>query len=112
MPGTPSKLHGIQHNIRRPYNTMTLQSAPGVPASKGRPITGKVSDGYYWYNNLTYGKDVSQNPFFYGSYLGHTKKNEPIHRSIEEAFQADAIAGTVILTLLPFYLSTFHPFLI
>jgi hypothetical protein len=33
--------------------------------------------GFNWYKNLTYGDNTSINPFFYGTYLGATKKEEP-----------------------------------
>ena len=37
--------------------------------------------GFKWYNNLTFGENVSINPFFYGTYLGKTSGNEPAFRS-------------------------------
>ena len=55
-----------------------MQLAPGIPASKRRPPSGTLPEwGFTWYDNLTYGENTSINPFFYGTYLGPTKKEEP-----------------------------------
>lgn len=73
---------------------MTLQLAPGIPASKRRPQSGTLPEwGFHWYNNLTYGTNVSINPFFYGNYLGATKPSEPIFRSEDMAYQCDALSS-------------------
>lgn len=37
--------------------------------------------------------NTSLNPFFYGTYLGETKKNEPVTRNKNQAFQADAVGA-------------------
>lgn len=94
MPGTPEKLPVVKHGVHRPYNSMTLQIAPGIPANKKRPPPGTLPEwGFHWYQNITFGDNVSINPFFYGTYLGPTKKEEPAYRSPEEAYQADAIGS-------------------
>ena len=49
--------------------------------------------GFHWYNNISYGRNVSINPFFYGTYLGPTKDEEPAFRSQDEAYQYDAIGS-------------------
>jgi len=78
MPGPSTKLPIVKNNVRRPYTSMTLQLAPGIPASKRRPAPGTLPEwGFHWYKNLTYGENVSINPFFYGTYLGGTKPEEP-----------------------------------
>lgn len=94
MPGMPDKLPVVEHNVHRPYNSMTLQIAPGIPANKKRPPPGTLPKwGFHWYENITFGENVSINPFFYGTYLGPTRKEEPAYRSPEEAYQADAIGS-------------------
>ena len=78
MPGPSTKLPIVKNNVHRPYTSMTLQLAPGIPASMRRPSPGTLPEwGFHWYSNLTYGEDVSINPFFYGTYLGATKIEEP-----------------------------------
>ena len=49
--------------------------------------------GFEWYQNLTYGSNVSINPFFYGNYLGPTKRKEPVRRSKAESYQCDSISA-------------------
>ena len=49
--------------------------------------------GFTWYQNLTYGTNVSLNPFFYGNYLGPTKAKEPVKRSKAESYQCDSISA-------------------
>jgi len=95
MPGDPDvKLPVVKHGVHRPYNSMTLQLAPGVPVNAKRPLPGTLPEwGYNWYNHLTYGRNVSINPFFYGTFLGPTKEQEPVHRTIDEAYQCDAIGS-------------------
>lgn len=57
--------------------------APGIPSSQRRPFAGTLPEwGFKWYQNLTYGLNASINPFFYGTYLGATKANEPGTRLI------------------------------
>jgi hypothetical protein len=78
MPGKPGALPVVHNGVQRPYNSMTLQLAPGVPPSKKRPQFFTLPEwGFTWYKNLTYGPETSVNPFFYGSYLGPTTKQEP-----------------------------------
>ena len=75
--------------------------APGVSSTRQRPTPGYLPSslkGDVWYSNLTYGPTVSQNPYFYGSYLGPTRKNEPIYRSADEAYQADALGALLPLS--------------
>jgi beta-glucanase (GH16 family) len=44
MAGPPhSPLPMVKNNISRPYSSMTLQLAPGIPAAKKRPFAGTVS---------------------------------------------------------------------
>ncbi|KAL7533758.1 hypothetical protein ACHAXR_005437, partial [Thalassiosira sp. AJA248-18] len=79
--------------------------APGIP--NNRPQSGsqpvrtvdKTHSGYAtsvaenWYDNLTVAGNTSLNPFFYGTYLGVTKPNEPVTRNKNQAFQADAVGA-------------------
>ncbi len=75
-----------------------MQLAPGVDASRLRPPAGSLPEwGYEWYNNLSYGHNVTINPYFYGTFLGPTKKEEPVYRSPEEAYQCDAIGALMQL---------------
>lgn len=74
-----------------PYPT---QVAPGIPENQKRPQSMTLPEwGFTWYQNLTYGLNVSQNPFFYGNYLGPTKKKEPVRRSKAESYQCDSIGA-------------------
>ena len=94
MPGKSDPLPVVTDNLHRPYSSMTLQVAPGIPASMKRPPSGTRPDmGFHWYNNITYGRNVSINPFFYGTYLGPTSPKEPAFRSPDEAYQYDAIGS-------------------
>ena len=43
MPGPSGKLPIVKNDVQRPYNSMTLQLAPGIPASKKRPSPGMDS---------------------------------------------------------------------
>jgi len=106
--------------IMLPYADMTLQVAPGIPDN--RPQSGsqpvrKVDhshSGYAtsvaqnWYDNLTVAGNTSLNPFFYGTYLGETKKGEPVTRSKKQAFQADAVGA--MKQLGPEHFKTPHTF--
>lgn len=79
--------------------------APGIPDN--RPQSGSqpvrtidtTTSGYAtsqaenWYDNLTVAGNTSLNPFFYGTYLGPTKPNEPVTRNANQAFQADAVGA-------------------
>eukprot|EP00602_Paraphysomonas_sp_CaronLab_P012455 CAMPEP_0185041464 /NCGR_PEP_ID=MMETSP1103-20130426/40766_1 /TAXON_ID=36769 /ORGANISM="Paraphysomonas bandaiensis, Strain Caron Lab Isolate" /LENGTH=529 /DNA_ID=CAMNT_0027581193 /DNA_START=186 /DNA_END=1772 /DNA_ORIENTATION=+ len=94
MPGEMGRLPFVKKPIERPYVAMTLQVAPGIPESKKRPLSGTLPEwGFTWYDNLTYGENVSINPFFYGSYLGETKTLEPVGRSKKESYQCDAVGA-------------------
>ena len=61
-----------------------------------------------WYDNLTVAGNTSLNPFFYGTYLGETKKNEPVTRNKNQAFQADAVGA--MKQLGPEHFKTPHTF--
>jgi hypothetical protein len=79
--------------------------APGIPDN--RPQSGSqpvrtidtTTSGYAtsqaqsWYDHLTVAGNTSLNPFFYGTYLGPTKPNEPVTRNANQAFQADAVGA-------------------
>ncbi len=103
MPGTNEALPST--DVRRPYAAMTLQVAPGVttnrPNSGQAPVTKPTSglDGHApmpaqsWYDGLEYGSNTTINPFFYGTYLGETKPEEPTLRTKAEAYQADAVGA-------------------
>ena len=98
-------LPGTSPNVSLPYVDMTLQVAPGIP--ENRPQTGHpplkedilTDKGFTefaaqtWYDDLIFHGNTSINPFFYGTYLGETKKGEPVTRSKKEAFQADAVGA-------------------
>lgn len=84
--------------------------APGVvdgrPQNGHQPLRQSVlaSNGYAefvkdtWYEGLEMNGNTSVNPFFYGTYLAETKPNEPVSRSKEQAFQADAVGAAHQLT--------------
>eukprot|EP00596_Hydrurales_sp_CCMP1899_P010011 CAMPEP_0119039412 /NCGR_PEP_ID=MMETSP1177-20130426/8873_1 /TAXON_ID=2985 /ORGANISM="Ochromonas sp, Strain CCMP1899" /LENGTH=582 /DNA_ID=CAMNT_0007003233 /DNA_START=119 /DNA_END=1864 /DNA_ORIENTATION=- len=98
MPGPDSKLPMLKNNVHRPYSSMTLQLAPGIPASQHRPFAGTLPEwGFTWYKNLTYGANTSINPFFYGTYLAATKASDPIGRSTKESYQCDALSSMMTL---------------
>jgi len=106
--------------IMLPYADMTLQVAPGIPDN--RPQSGSqpvrsvdhshsgyaTSVAQNWYDNLTVAGNTSLNPFFYGTYLGETKKGEPVQRSKKQAFQADAVGA--MKQLVPEHFKTPHTF--
>jgi hypothetical protein len=52
--------------------------------------------------------NTSLNPFFYGTYLGETKKNEPVTRNKNQAFQADAVGA--MKQIVPEHFKTPHTF--
>jgi hypothetical protein len=88
---------------------MTLQLAPGIPASKRRPAPGTLPEwGFHWYKNLTYGDNVTINPFFYGTYLGSTKPEEPSKSCCLTPTPDTVTALSQILTIHPFS-PTPHP---
>ena len=105
MPGEQGFLPSTTPKVERPYGAMTLQVAPGV--TKNRPNSGQApvrvanagTNGHppappqSWYENLGFGGNTSVNPFFYGTWLGETKPNEPVHRTKLEAYQADAVGA-------------------
>jgi beta-glucan synthesis-associated protein KRE6 len=94
MPGKAGVLPLTKPAVSRPYGTSTLQIAPGIPTEAHRPPSGTRPEwGFHWYSNLSFGFNVSINPFFYGTYLGSTNSNEPAFRSKREAYQADAISS-------------------
>ena len=84
--------------------------APGVvdgrPQNGHQPLRQSVlaSNGYAefvkdtWYEGLEMNGNTSVNPFFYGTYLAETKPNEPVSRTKEQAFQADAVGAAHQLT--------------
>ena len=99
MPGEDTPLPIVSDNLSRPYSSMTLQLAPGIPPRDNRPFSGTLPEwGFNWYKNLTFGKETSINPFFYGTFLAATKKEEPIGRSKDESYQCDALGSLVQLT--------------
>lgn len=109
MPGPSGKLPFLKNNVQRPYTAMTLQIAPGIPASKKRPPAGALPEwGFHWYKNLSYGQNVSINPFFYGTYLASTNTLEPVTRSKAESYQCDAIGS--MMTLNDSYWNSMHKF--
>lgn len=61
-----------------------------------------------WYEGLELHGNTSINPFFYGTYLGETKPGEPVTRTKEQAFQADAVGAAHQLT--PSHFNRTHTF--
>lgn len=110
MSGKTGWLPSTDPQIAAPYASMTLQTAPGI--TKRRPSFGYQPRFYAtngtggqppypaqnWYRNLKYMGNTSINPFFYGTYLGPTKPNEPVQRTEKQAFQADAVSAMHQLT--------------
>eukprot|EP00545_Synedropsis_sp_CCMP1620_P006884 CAMPEP_0119010080 /NCGR_PEP_ID=MMETSP1176-20130426/4779_1 /TAXON_ID=265551 /ORGANISM="Synedropsis recta cf, Strain CCMP1620" /LENGTH=714 /DNA_ID=CAMNT_0006962689 /DNA_START=104 /DNA_END=2248 /DNA_ORIENTATION=+ len=106
--------------IEIPYADFTLQVAPGIktnrPQSGGSPVrtNKKAANGHVtpteqtWYDGLVMKGNTSINPFFYGTYLGETKPNEPVTRTKKQAFQADAVGAIHQLTAAHF--NTTHTF--
>lgn len=105
MAGKGGKLDETVPPIEIPYVDMTLQVAPGI--TRNRPTEGyqpvrktkistetghiqSVADN--WYDIELHG-NTSLNPFFYGTYLGETKPEEPVQRTKYQAFQADAVGA-------------------
>ena len=113
-------LPGTSPNVSLPYVDMTLQVAPGIP--ENRPQTGHpplkedilTDKGFTefaaqtWYDDLIFHGNTSINPFFYGTYLGETKKGEPVARTKKEAFQADAVGA--MHQLVPAHFRRMHTF--
>jgi hypothetical protein len=75
--------------IERPYQSASLQVAPGV--DNKRPVLGQRPRPGHWYTNLEYGNQsiVDLNPFFYGVTLVHKPKSR--------TYQADAISANMQL---------------
>ena len=113
-------LPGTSPNVSLPYVDMTLQVAPGIP--ENRPQTGHpplkedilLDKGFTefaaqtWYDDLIFHGNTSINPFFYGTYVGETKKGEPVTRSKKEDFQADAVGA--MHQLVPAHFRRMHTF--
>jgi hypothetical protein len=99
---------------------LRTQVAPGVttnrPQSGGAPQRHKIvsPNGHTefsaqtWYDGLRMEGNTSINPFFYGTYLAETKPGEPVTRSKEQAFQADAVGVAHQLT--PSHFERTHTF--
>lgn len=87
MQGNDEKLPST--NIKRPYQSCSLQIAPGM--ERDRPVLGKLPHKGHWYTHLEYaGTNKSElNPFFYGSTLVHTPKSF--------TYQADGISANLQL---------------
>ena len=106
--------------LTSPHAPTCPQVAPGIPDN--RPQSGsqpvrtvdKTHSGYAtsvaqnWYDNLTVAGNTSLNPFFYGTYLGVTKPNEPVTRNKNQVFQADAVGA--MKQLVPEHFKTPHTF--
>lgn len=113
-------LPSTQPGVSYPYADFTLQVAPGVPDN--RPQSGSqpvrhdtvTTSGFTeytaqtWYEGLETHGNTTLNPFFYGTYLGVTKPEEPVHRNKNQVFQADAIGAMHQLT--PSHFHTMHTF--
>jgi hypothetical protein len=94
--------------------------APGAttnrPQSGGVPQRHKIvsPNGHTeftaqtWYDGLRMEGNTSINPFFYGTYLAETKPGEPVTRTKEQAFQADAVGVAHQLT--PSHFERTHTF--
>lgn len=52
----------------------------------------------YFVSTVIQNRNTSINPFFYGTYLAETKPNEPVTRTKQQAFQADAVGVAHQLT--------------
>lgn len=86
------------------------------PQSGGAPLRKKIvsPNGHtefsaqVWYDGLVMEGNTSINPFFYGTYLAETKPFEPVTRTKEQAFQADAVGVAHQLT--PSHFKKAHTF--
>ena len=89
MQGNEEKLPNT--NITRPYQSVSLQIAPGV--EHDRPILGHLPKKGHWYSGMEYNmgnKTRSElNPFFYGVTLEHEPKSY--------TYQADALSANTRL---------------
>lgn len=120
MAGAPEVLVNTVPPIKNPYIDLTLQVAPGIPFN--RPTSGYQpirrskmtksghleSIGQVWYEGLELYGNTSLNPYFYGTYLGKTKPEEPVTRTEKQAFQADAIGAMHQIT--PAHFKKLHSF--
>jgi len=120
MAGKPEVLQHTIPPISFPYIDLTLQVAPGIPFN--RPTSGYQpirktrttkaghleSIGQVWYDDLEFYGNTSLNPFFYGTYLGKTKPEEPVTRTEKQAFQADAVGAMHQVT--PSHFKRLHSF--
>ncbi|CAJ1969106.1 unnamed protein product [Cylindrotheca closterium] len=75
-------------NITRPYQSCSLQVAPGI--ERNRPELGHKPKKGYWYTGMEYNTDSNEtrselNPFFYGVTLEHEQKSK--------TYQADALSA-------------------
>lgn len=96
--------------IQYPYADLTLQVAPGIPENRPKPgFQPRRNDSFThhghtellaqsWYTDLHADGNTTLNPYFYGTYLGETKPEEPVSRNKNQAFQADAIGAMHQLT--------------
>jgi len=87
MQGDNSKLPNTR--IRRPYQSASLQIAPGIEID--RPVLGNRPHEGHWYQHLEYGNKTGAdlNPFFYGVTLVHKPKSY--------TYQSDAISANMQL---------------
>lgn len=65
-----------------------------------------------WYDGLEVNSEkyanTTLNPYFYGTYLGETKPEEPVSRSKKQVFQADAVGA--MFQLNPLHFQRLHTF--
>jgi len=113
-------LKGTSPGVGYPYADLTLQVAPGIkdnrPQSGSLPhLNNTVTDSGIiqflaetWYEGLETNGNTTLNPYFYGTYLGETKPEEPVHRTKKQVFQADAVGAMHQMT--PSNFQTFHTF--
>jgi beta-glucanase (GH16 family) len=75
--------------IQRPYQSASLQIAPGI--ENKRPNMGSRPHPDHWYTDLEYGNSspVDLNPFFYGVTLEHKPRSH--------TYQADAVSANLQL---------------
>ena len=115
-----SKLNCFQWLLTPTAFSFASKIAPGITENRPQPGSQPIREidrthsGYAtsvaqnWYDNLTVAGNTSLNPFFYGTYLGETKKNEPVTRNKNQAFQADAVGA--MKQLVPEHFKTPHTF--
>lgn len=71
-------------DIKKPYFSASLQVSPGID-SKTRPKKGDFPIKGKWYEGMDYGKNTSQNIFFYG--------DKSIKKDDRYSYQTDALSG-------------------